>query len=368
VYAALLLWLLIMLVPMTFSAESLPYYQRAIGVLPAVYFFPALLLDALASFAVRYSARLVKVVRILCTTICIVLFAGLAIQTYQAYFVDWHMAVQNDDDRRVAMVYVADYLKQVEPVDELYLSSEYGEHPTLAFLAPERYDGIHWFDAQQSLPLPPEGGSATYVLLLENLPQPVLLERMPDLRRVETGYDRFQRPVFEVYRWEGDAFPVPSDRTSGIISWERTFEPGDPQGMRQPIDLPVNFGGAMQFIGHDRNSDEVGAGEVLDVVLYWQLLQRPDRHYSIFVHLLDAQSQIVGEFDANSYGTKYWREDGGEMLLGYYPLRVNSGTPPGEYQLEIGVYHQPTWERLPIYDASGEMVADRLLLRPVQVR
>jgi hypothetical protein len=124
----------------------------------------------------------------------------------------------------------------------------------------------------------------------------------------------------------------------------------------------------MRFLGHDQSSDEIGPGETLKVVLYWQLLQRPERHYSIFVHLLDAESQIVGEFDANWYGTKFWREDGGEVLLGYYPLRVKPETPPGEYQLEIGVYHQPTGERLPIYDENGEMVADRLLLRPVTVR
>ncbi|MBN1815027.1 MAG: glycosyltransferase family 39 protein [Anaerolineae bacterium] len=367
-YAALLFWLLIMLVPMVLSAESLPYYQRAIGALPAVYFFPVLLLDGLAGFAERYSGRVVCVVHILCVMFCVVLFAGLAAQTYQAYFVDWHTATQNDDDRRVAMVYVADYLRQVEPVDELYLSSEYGEHPTLAFLTPERYDGIHWFNAQQSLPLPPDRATAMYVLLLENPPQPALLKRVPGLRHVDVGYDRFNRPVFEVYRWEGRVFPTPSDRSPGIVSWERTFEPGDPHRLRRPIDLPVNFGDVMLFLGHDRNADEVEPGETLEVVLYWQLLQRPERHYSVFVHLLDAESRIVGEFDANSYGTKYWREDGGEMLLGYYPLRMSPDASPGEYQLEIGVYHQPTWERLPVYAESGEMVADRLLLRPVRVR
>ena len=372
-YITLLFWLIIMLIPMTLSAESLPYYQRAIGVLPAIYFFPALLLDGLAGFARRYSGRLVRVAHILCALFCVVLFVGLAVQTYRAYFFDWHLSTQNDDDRRVAMVYVADYLKQVEPVDELYLSSEYGEHPTLAFLAPERYDGIHWFDAQQSLPLPPQGATATYLLLLENPPQSALLERVPDLRRVDTGYDRFGRPVFEVYRWAGGTFPLPSDQSPGIVSWERTFEPGDPHGLRQPIDLPVNFGDVMLFLGHDRSIhgrsvDEVAPGETLEVVLYWQLLKRPDRHYSIFVHLLDAESQIVGEFDANSYGTKYWQQDGGETLVGYYPLRVSPDALPGEYQLEIGVYYQPTWERLPIYDASREMVADRLLLHPVRVQ
>jgi hypothetical protein len=277
------------------------------------------------------------------------------------------MATRNDDDRRVAMVYVADYLKQVEAVEELYISSEYAEHPTLAFLAPERDDDIHWFNAQQSLPLPPEGATATYLFLLETPPQSVLLARVPDLRKVETGYDRFGRPVFEVYRWAGGELPSPSDQSPGIVSWERAFEPGDPHGLRRPIDLPVNFGNVMHFLGHDQSPDEVGPGGTLEVVLYWQLLQRPERHYSIFVHLLDAESQIVGEFDANWYGTKFWREDGGEVLLGYYPLRIKPDVPPGEYQLEIGVYHQPTGERLPVYE-NGEMVADRLLLRPVTVR
>ena len=367
-YAALLLWLFVMLAPMTLSAESLPYYQRAIGVLPAIYFFPALLLDTLARWAERHSDRAVCIVHVLSALFCVVFFAGLAVQTYQAYFIDWHTATRNDDDRRVAMVYVADYLKQVEAVEDLYISSEYAEHPTLAFLAPERYDGIHWFNAQQSLPLPPEGVTATYLFLLETPPQPALLARAPDLRKVETGYDRFGRPVFEVYRWVDGELPSPSDRSPGIVSWERTFEPGDPYGLRQSIDLPVNFGDVMCFLGHDRSGDEVGPGETLEVVLYWQLLQRPERHYSIFVHLLDAESQIVGEFDANWYGTKFWREDGGETLLGYYPLRIKPETPPGEYQLEIGVYYQPTGERLPVYDENGEMVADRLLLRPVTVR
>ena len=368
VYATLLLWLLVMLAPMTLSAESLPYYQRAIGVLPAVYFFPALLLDKLGRWAERYSGRVVCAVHILCALFCVVFFAGLAVQTYQAYFVDWHTATRNDDDRRVAMVYVANYLKRVEAVDELYISSEYAQHPTLAFLAPERDDDIHWFNAQQSLPLPPVGATATYLFLLETPPQPALLARAPDLRRAETGYDRFGRPVFEVYRWTGGELPAPSDRSPGIVSWERTFEPGDPHGLRQLIDLPVNFGDVMRFLGHDRSSDEVSPGETLEVVLYWQLLQRPERHYSIFVHLLDAESQIVGEFDANWYGSMFWRESGGETLLGYYPLHVKPETPPGEYQLEIGVYYQPTGERLPVYDENGEMVADRLLLRSVTVR
>ena len=366
-YVTLFLWLGVMLLPMTLSAEGLPYYQRAIGVLPAVYFFPALSLDFLAAWVERRSARRLQAVRALCCVFLALFFLYLTVRTCREYFVGWHAATRNDDDRRVAMVYVADYLKQARPEGALYLSTEYAQHPTLAFLAPEQYDGIHWFDARQSLPLPPPGLDATYLLLMENSPQPALMSLVPDLRRIHTGFDRFERPVFEVYRWEDGAFPVPSDQSPAVWSWEVTFGPGDPEGLRHPIGLPVSFGDVMELVGHDRNAEMIGPGETLELVLYWRLLQKPAHHYSIFAHLLDAESRIVGEYDANSYATSFWREDGGEMLLSYFPLQVKPGTPPGSYQLEIGVYHQPTGERLPIHEGA-EMVADRLLLRPVQVR
>lgn len=362
-YAALFLWMVTMLLPMALSAEGLPYYQRAIGTLPAVYVFPALVLSHIYSVMGLWKARL----RYVWGGLLALFFVWLTVRTYHEYFGAWHTAPRNDDDRRVAMVYAADYLNRQERSEALYLSTEYAEHPTLAFLAPQRYDGIHWFNAQQSLPLPPPGQTATYLMLLENAPQPALLSRVPDLRRIETAIDRFGRPVFEVYRWEGGRYPQPSDQSPAIWSWEVTFKPGDPDRLRHPIALPVNFGDVMEFIGHTRSAETVAAGETLEVVLYWRLLRRPERHYSIFAHLLDAQGQIVGEYDRNAYATSFWWESGGEMLLSYFPLQVKLGTPPGECQLEIGVYHQPTGERLPIYQ-EGEMVADRLLLRPVAVR
>ncbi len=359
VHITLLLWLVIMLLPMTLSAEGLPYYQRAIGILPAVYFFPALSLDILAQ-------QLKRLTRPLAYLFPAILLIGLTVRTHQEYFIDWHTARRNDDDRNVAMVYAANYLKREQPQGELYLSTRYAQHPTLAFLSPERYDGIHWFDAQQSLPLPPVDVEATYLLLLEDPPQPKLLAQVPSLKKVHTAQDRFDRPIFEVYHWQGDTHPAPSDQSQAFWSWATTFDQ-DFDEQRHPIELPVNFGNTMMFLGHDRSAEKVRAGETLELVLYWHLLRRPERHYSIFAHLLDDQSQIVGEYDANRYATSFWRESGGEMLLSYFPLRVKPGTPPGEYQLEIGVYHQPSGERMPIYQ-HGEIVADRLLLRPVDVQ
>ncbi len=373
VHASLIAWVLVMLLPMTLSAESLPYFQRAIGILPAVYLLPAVALDAVPAVAASLGRRrrtcplsVQRVARISCYGLGGILVAALTWSAGHAYFGQWHEATRNDDDRRVAMVYAAQSLRGEPAGAALYVSSEYPEHPTLAFLAPDQYQRTKWFDARQSLPLPPPGETATYVLLLENAPEPALLERVPDLLVLRTELDRFDRPVLRVYRWTDGAAPVPDDRSPAIVSSEVAYEPGDPNGLRHPIALPARFGDILTLTGHDRTSASAKRGETLGIILHWRLLQKPDRHYSMFAHLLDDRSDVVAEYDANRFPTSFWREGGGETLLSFFPLWIDPGLPPGEYRLEVGVYHQPTGERLAVYD-GGEPVADRLLLRPVIV-
>ena len=100
---------------------------------------------------------------------------------------------------------------------------------------------------------------------------------------------------------------------------------------------------------------------------HWQLLEKPTRQYTIFAHLLDVEGQVVAGFDANEYPTTFWREEGGERLLSYMRLPTGSDLQPGIYQLEIGVYNQPSGERLSILD-DGQPVADRLLLAPLEIK
>ena len=46
---------------------------------------------------------------------------------------------------------------------------------------------------------------------------------------------------------------------------------------------------------------------------------------------------------------------------------VYPNTPTGEYQVQVGLYHQPTGERMPIL-VNGEIASDRLLLAPVMIK
>ncbi len=363
-YLSLPLWLVIMLLPMVLSAESLPYYQRAIGVLPAVYIFPALALDVGVD---QFNRRVSQHWRWLSTVFLLALFGWLILRTAQDYFQRWHGDPRNDDDRRVAMVYAADYLRRNPPIGDLYLSTQYNQHPTLALLVPEQFDGIHWFDARQSLPLPPPGQDAIYLMLAENKPQQWLMGQVEDLELIDSADDRFSRPVFKVFHWRSHYYPQPAETAPPTWSWATSFEPQNLAESSTAIPLPINFGSVLQFLGHDRNASSLGPGDTLELILHWQLSEKPSRQYTFFAHLLDVDGGVVAGFDANEYPTSFWREDGGERLLSYMRLPVDPGLEPGTYQLEIGVYNQPAGERLPILD-GGETVADRLLLAPVEIK
>ncbi|MFW6097291.1 MAG: ArnT family glycosyltransferase [Chloroflexota bacterium] len=365
-YAALFMWLIVMILPMTLSAESLPYYQRAIGVLPAIYFLPALAVDA-AFAALQSRISLSRRGRSGAVAIAtLALLALLGARSYGDYFWEWHETARNDDDRRVAMVYVAEYLRLSGKPQPLYISSQYVQHPTLALLSPEHYDGVRWFDAGQSMPLPAPGEEARYIMLMENAPQAQLLKAVPALEEEHVGYDRFERPVFVDYEWTGTMWPAPEESSRAFWSWATTFAPDNPGSDLNEIALPADFGDILAFRGHSREPEQVQPGDQLQVVLFWELLQRPDRQYTFFAHLLDQESRVIAGSDANTYPTIYWPEHGGELLLNYFPLSIPADLSPGEYQLEIGVYHQPSGERLAVLE-GGEMVADRLLLTPVTV-
>ena len=81
--------------------------------------------------------------------------------------------------------------------------------------------------------------------------------------------------------------------------------------------------------------------------------------YKVFVHLRDRTGRSVAQADhipseaLVALPTSTWRE--GETVPNVSYLRVPADTPPGEYQLLVGLYNPDTLERLPVEgDSSGE--------------
>jgi hypothetical protein len=56
----------------------------------------------------------------------------------------------------------------------------------------------------------------------------------------------------------------------------------------------------------------------------------------------------------------------GEVITDEYEIAVKSDAPPGDYQIEVGMYDAATGQRLPAFDEGGtRLPGDRFLLDQV---
>jgi len=102
------------------------------------------------------------------------------------------------------------------------------------------------------------------------------------------------------------------------------------------------------LVGYSLLNDQLAAGDIAQITLFWRADQTPTRRYKVFVHMLDEASQIVAQRDAEPGGgarlTTLWEP--GEMIADNYGLPIHPATPPGHYRLEVGLYDPETGQRL----------------------
>ena len=88
------------------------------------------------------------------------------------------------------------------------------------------------------------------------------------------------------------------------------------------------------------------------------------------MHLLAPNGTLKGQIDVwpkdGTYPTSQWRP--GEAFEDHYLLYIDPDAPPGDYQVEIGWYLLETMQRLPVLDAQGQAVDDKVLLSGLTVR
>jgi len=103
----------------------------------------------------------------------------------------------------------------------------------------------------------------------------------------------------------------------------------------------VDFAGAIRLTGYD-------PGPTL--TLYWQSLAPVKEDYQLFIHLLDAQGNVVAQADGppthNAYPTSWWAA--GEMIADPHPLPA----APQASQVRFGFYSLVSGDRLPVTRSS----------------
>jgi hypothetical protein len=165
-----------------------------------------------------------------------------------------------------------------------------------------------------------------------------------------------------------------ADRELGRVSLGDVEVRGRPRDFVSPaIQNPATYrlGNDIAFLGSDQEKVVVRPGDPLNLTLFWQALNLVDRSYTVFVHLLGADGQVLAQQDSPPGGgaspTSSWVP--GEYITDTYQLPVKPDIPAGEYHIEIGMYDPATGVRLPVLDAEGRSQADRVLLpQPVQIR
>jgi hypothetical protein len=139
------------------------------------------------------------------------------------------------------------------------------------------------------------------------------------------------------------------------------------QGLVPRYSMGANLGDRIALMGHEGMPGPVEAGEDIHLILYWQALARIEADYTVFIHLLDEEGQIIAQHDSQPlvgfYPTSLWEED--EVVRDEYVVHVGSSIPSGEYELVVGMYLLSTSERLPVIDEEGHTVGDLISLGKV---
>ncbi len=88
-------------------------------------------------------------------------------------------------------------------------------------------------------------------------------------------------------------------------------------------------------------------GATVELDLTWQALRQPNRDYTVFLHILDAQGNEWGATDEKPQGgtlsTLNWQP--GRVISDTHRVQISLDGPPEGYYMELGIYAAATGER-----------------------
>jgi hypothetical protein len=170
----------------------------------------------------------------------------------------------------------------------------------------------------------------------------------PTKLRLDVGlYQRGSKERLAVVDGAGD--PVGA-ATIGWLKLNAVKELPPPE-----VSTDYRFGDGIALVGYDL---ERGAGGT-ELILHWASLAPADQDYTVFVHLVGPDGELVAQADGppagGDYPTSLW--EFGEIIFDER-LIPTQDLPAGTYHLRLGMYLLETGVRLPALDASGERLPD----------
>ena len=112
------------------------------------------------------------------------------------------------------------------------------------------------------------------------------------------------------------------------------------------------------------------AGDTPELTLIWHALGRQNRNWTVFIHLVDAQEQIVAEDNRppqdDAFPMLQWVA--GDWVEDRHPLALPASLAPGEYHIRVGLFFPRTDRRAGVYSKRGTLRGDYLDIGTLTVR
>ena len=154
----------------------------------------------------------------------------------------------------------------------------------------------------------------------------------------------------------------------GRCGWLRGTTSGCTLGQIEVIGAPVpegatNFSDQIGLLSLTVPETTLSPGGQVVVEAAWQGLLPLENDYTVFVQVLDAGDQIVGQLDTwplqGTFPTSQWVA--GELVTDRYVVNLTPELAEGDYRLIIGWYLLGTpVQRLVVFDAAGNPIADKV--------
>ncbi|MBI3741207.1 MAG: hypothetical protein HY257_05560 [Chloroflexi bacterium] len=118
--------------------------------------------------------------------------------------------------------------------------------------------------------------------------------------------------------------------------------------------LAVSFGDAIVLAGYSL-PQSIGAGARLELKLYWRARAVSADDYTVFVHLVDANGNLIAQKDSEpqngAYPTSLW--EAGETIADAYEIAIPRDAPT-ELQVRVGLYRAADGSR--VFTREGDSV------------
>ncbi|MBN1431106.1 MAG: hypothetical protein JXB07_22240 [Anaerolineae bacterium] len=253
-------------------------------------------------------------------------------------------------------IYVSLYLQAMDPVIDTF-------HTVVRVTSP--WDGERW--VQQDTIAPPISSLVDWWQRGQPIAQRFVLTMPADIpvgaHQLEMRVAAPQLKEFLPIYQGGNTSPIEQVVLGYVVvPWQGEMGSARPVG--------ANLGDQITLLSFSA-PDTVSPGDEFDVTLYWQAQRSPDEDYIVFVHLLDADGQLVAGHDGppmdGRYATTAWIP--AEIVPDIHHLTLEPQIPAGTYRLQVGMYRWPSLEHLVIVEGSGVEVSDRVIaLHSIQVR